>query len=316
MESMDQRERKYLIDMDIGDDIDDAIALYAAMQRRFDLVGVTTVFRNTVKRANIAKKLLTLYGHGYENVPVYSGHGVPLSEKEKEYDSPPHYIPEIDSYHPDGTDPDDAVDFIIRSCRMYRSNLTIIAIGPFTNLAKALQRDTEALGLCGQISIMGGAFFKQYADWNIMCDVEAADQLFRNLNNLICLGADVTHFCAGDSLLYDALLNYTGSEPARHYLGDLCKLWQKDRPEAKLLLHDPLVVYNLAVPTLCQMEPATVAVIPDGFARGMSLNVDAYGKMWMNPSAYAEYPLKKCRVAKTVDVKKFLEMMHADFSKD
>ena len=41
---------KYIIDMDIGDDIDDAIALYAAMRRGLDIIGVTTVFHNTRKR--------------------------------------------------------------------------------------------------------------------------------------------------------------------------------------------------------------------------------------------------------------------------
>lgn len=47
---------KVIIDMDIGDDIDDAIALYAAMRQEFDILGVTTVFRNTVERARMAKK--------------------------------------------------------------------------------------------------------------------------------------------------------------------------------------------------------------------------------------------------------------------
>ena len=49
---------KYIIDMDIGDDIDDALALYFAMRLDIDIVGITTVFGNTEKRARIAKKML------------------------------------------------------------------------------------------------------------------------------------------------------------------------------------------------------------------------------------------------------------------
>lgn len=306
---------KLIMDMDIGDDIDDAIALYAAMQRGLNLIGITTVFRNTIARAGIVKKMMALYGQGYEQIPVYAGFGVPLAEEDKEYSPPPHYTPDAEHYSPDSISPDDAVDFIIQSCHTYQKELTIIAIGPFTNLAKVIEKDSEALNLCDKVCIMGGAFFKQYADWNIMCDVEAADLMFRSLDNLECIGADVTHLCEGDASLYDALLSYEGTEPARCYLREMCKLWQVDRPGLKLLLHDPLVVYQLMDPKLCHMQEISVAVLKDGFARGLSLNVDAYAKKWMNQDAYTGFPMKKCKVAQSVDVNKFLRQMHVDFEK-
>ncbi|MBQ8526714.1 MAG: nucleoside hydrolase [Clostridia bacterium] len=304
---------KVLMDMDIGDDIDDAIALYSAMQQGFDIIGITTVFQNTAQRAKMAKKMTTLYGHGYENTPVYAGFGVPLAEDAGEYDRVPHFTPDAENYLPDSTNPDDAVDFIIKSCHTYGQELTIIAIGPFTNLARVIEKDPEALKLCEKVCIMGGAFYKQYADWNIMCDVEAADLMFRTLDNLECLGADVTHLCVGDDILYDALLNYTGDNPARRYLQEMCTIWQIDRPNVKLVLHDPLVVHYLANPALCSMQQVTVAVLSEGFARGMSLNVDAYGKMRMNQDAYKGFPMKKCRVAKTVKLQEFLQQIHTDF---
>ena len=64
------KKYKVIIDMDIGDDIDDAIALLAAMKQGFDIIGITTVFRNTPERARMAKKMLKDFGNGYENVPV------------------------------------------------------------------------------------------------------------------------------------------------------------------------------------------------------------------------------------------------------
>jgi len=48
---------KLLIDTDIGDDIDDLFALYFALRKNIEIVGVTTVFKDTVQRAKMVKKL-------------------------------------------------------------------------------------------------------------------------------------------------------------------------------------------------------------------------------------------------------------------
>ena len=77
-----ENRRKILIDTDIGDDIDDAVALLAAMARGFEIVGVTTVFRDTDARARMVKKLMGAFGKGYENVPVYAGYSTYSEEKE------------------------------------------------------------------------------------------------------------------------------------------------------------------------------------------------------------------------------------------
>ena len=76
---------KVLIDTDIGDDIDDTFALLLAMHLNFDIVGITTVFQNTVSRARLAKKILKSFGSGYEQVPVYAGYGTPIDIRREEY---------------------------------------------------------------------------------------------------------------------------------------------------------------------------------------------------------------------------------------
>jgi purine nucleosidase/pyrimidine-specific ribonucleoside hydrolase len=154
---------KLLIDTDLGDEIDDALALYFAMKKGFEMVGITTVFQNTAERARIAKRLLKLYGNGYEAVPVFVGHGTPLAEREREYGHTCHYTSELEKeeYAPDG---DGAVDFIIEQCKKWGKELVVVAIGPFTNIAKVIEKDSAALGLAKKVVIMGGAFFKQYAD--------------------------------------------------------------------------------------------------------------------------------------------------------
>ena len=53
-------EERYIIDTDPGDDIDDAFAITLAVKAKLDLVGITTVFRNSVQRAKMTKMLLRL----------------------------------------------------------------------------------------------------------------------------------------------------------------------------------------------------------------------------------------------------------------
>ena len=127
------------------------------------------------------------------------------------------------------------------------------------------------------------------------------------------IGVDVTQLCEAAPALYNALLEAFEHDPARQYLAEMVRLWRADRPDCKLLLHDPLVIYYRANPPLCGMESITAAVITEGFARGMTLNVNAYGKKWMNESAYAGYPMKTCRTARTVDEEKLNWLICADF---
>lgn len=308
---------KVIIDMDIGDDIDDAIALYAAMRRRFDIVGVTTVYRNTVERARQARKLLKEYANGYENTPVFAGYGVPLGAREETFGHIPHYTPDLESdiYAPDGNTPEDAINFIIDACYKHGQELVIIAVGAFTNIARVIEKDAKALESVAKVVIMGGAYYKQYADWNVICDVTAADIMFRSLKNLECIGADVTHLTVAEKSLYDNLLNYKGNEKGHVYLTELCNLWKKDRPEAPLLLHDPLVIYYLADSGICGMKYAPIVVLTDGYARGMTVNVDAYGKMELNPDAYVGFDVRhRALVAATVDVAAFNARIFDDFN--
>ncbi|HYA99374.1 MAG TPA: nucleoside hydrolase [Ktedonobacteraceae bacterium] len=68
---------KVIIDTDIGDDIDDAFALALAVHSpEIELLGVTTVFGETQKRAYLAKYLLETFGYG--QIPVAAGQQAPL----------------------------------------------------------------------------------------------------------------------------------------------------------------------------------------------------------------------------------------------
>ena len=104
---------RLLIDTDIGDDIDDALALALAMDEGADIVGLTTVFGDTVKRARMAKKLLSLGGYG--GVPIFCGYsGSMMTDGIR---PPDLYTSELDGdeFAPDSEKPEEAVSFIVNA---------------------------------------------------------------------------------------------------------------------------------------------------------------------------------------------------------
>jgi len=294
---------KYIIDMDIGDDIDDALALYFAMRLDIDIVGITTVFGDTEKRARIAKKMLKTYGGKYAHVPVIAGYGNDSDGFARTYMC--QYTDDlgVESYAPDKGD---AADFIIDCCKKYGSDLAIIAIGPFTNIAKVIEKDKEILNTVGRFAIMGGAYFKQYADWNVMCDVESAAVMYENVSILECMGADVTHTLAIGDENSEKLKNFAYNDTAK-YLSSLYRVWIEKANIRCAFLHDPLVIYYAAHPEVCEMAEAAVRVITDGAARGLTLNATAYGKMRMN-DYYKNREIPKISVAKSIDSAGFIEL--------
>ena len=308
------KKKKIIIDTDIGDEIDDALALYFAMKQGMDIVGVTTVFKNTDERARIAKRLLSLYGNGYEKVPIFAGHGTPIAEEKCDYPHSCHFHGELESneYAPDG-DSEAAVDFLIESCKKFGEELVIVAIGPFTNIAKAIEKDAEAMNMSGKVVIMGGAYYRQYADWNVMCDVEAADIMFKGLNNLECIGADITHRLLLSQSEHQTLIDCK-NDAAVIEIAELIRLWSVVNPDRCPTLHDPLAVYYAVYPEICEVEKQRIAVIVDGLARGLTLNIDAYNKAFMNP-VYRNVS-KECRatVARDIDAIGFINLFIKAFS--
>ena len=91
--------------------------------------------------------------------------------------------------------------------------------------------------------------------------------------------------------------------------------WRSICPRADLVLHDPLVIYYLVDPSLCTLQEASVAVIKDGYARAMTLNVDAYGKAAYHPDIYKGFDEKqKALVASGVDLSTFHARILQDFN--
>ncbi len=304
---------KLLIDTDIGDDIDDLFALYFALRQNIEIVGVTTVFKDTVQRAKMVKKLFSEFGKGYEKVPVYAGYGTPLNGVGGEKEKLCQYTSDIEKFSPDNEREEEAVDFIIDCCEKYGRDLTVVAIGPFTNIAKAIQKKPDAFYNVNFV-IMGGAFFRQYADWNVMCDVESAKIMFDNVPSLECLGADVTHKLDVTEKEKAVILDYKnhGKNAAGRYVSEIFGIFiNYNRP---MYLHDPLAVYYPVDRDVCVMEKARVEVMTEGIMRGITFNIDAYNKAYLNPYCEGYENKNRISVAKEVKKREFTDLFISAFT--
>ena len=226
---------KVLIDTDIGDDIDDALALALALNSpELDIVGITTVYGKTDARARLAAKILEMYGR--DDIPVAMGSSKPLVNPE------PKYFPKqaliIDKkFFPNIVD-DNAVEFIVKMISKYR-NLTIVTIGPETNLAKAFLKNPDIFKNV-RIVMMAGYIENPFSEYNVRCDPEATSIILsiKNISKIL-VGLDVTLRCSMNKYMIKKF--YRDNRKEIKFLSRLIEIWMRysNRPP---ILHDPLAI--------------------------------------------------------------------------
>ena len=177
----------------------------------------------------------------------------------------------------DPTDiPSNAVDVIIEEVAQSPEPVTVIALGPLTNVAAALRRDPAAMQRAAAVVVMGGSLHAggnvtPHAEFNFYVDPEAADVVLASGVPVIVTPLDVTHQLAvSDATVESRLASLADSRGA--FLGELIRRARAEQftgRGGKLLLHDPAAVGTLLWPELFTMEshPLTV-VCGDGDLRG------------------------------------------------
>lgn len=290
---------KLLVDTDIGDDIDDALALGLGLKCGADIVGITTVFGDTVRRARIARKLLSAAGR---DVPVYAGLGEPYRGHTK-----PLVMSQYSADLDEGCDPvnaggdgDRAVDFILNQAERYGEELTLLLIGPETNAARAVERDPALMRRVGRVVVMGGSFTLHHKEWNIVCDTEAARIVLESGCRVECVGWDVTQKVQLSRAQQEAIcaLHCGGLEG---YLAGLVRRWSACNGYAPIL-HDPLAMECCLRPDSVRMEETGVRVVQSGLCRGLTLNCNQC--IHDDPALLAPVPIK---AAVSVDAGRFIK---------
>ena len=193
--------QKIIIDTDPGQD--DAVAILLALASpELEVLGITTVAGNVpldLTQLN-ARKIIELAGR--PEIPVFAGCDRPLS-RDLVTAEHVHGKTGLDGIAlPDPSVPlqdRHAVDFIIDTLRAQDAGtVTLVPIGPLTNIAEAFRRAPDIVARVQQIVLMGGAYFEvgnitPAAEFNIYVDPEAAELVFRSGVPITVLPLDATH---------------------------------------------------------------------------------------------------------------------------
>lgn len=237
-----------ILDTDIGSDVDDALALCLALvSPEIDLCGITTVYGNTHTRARIARALTRIASR--PGIPVLAGLQLPLLRER-----PVHWMGHegvgIDLADADlEPDPGNAVDFLVSSVRKRPGRLSIIAIGPLTNIAAAIIIAPEIVEMTRELIFIGGvARLAQNAldvpavEWNVRCDPEAARVVFRSGMKITMLGMDVTR--RAETRMNDDHLRALRSSPSplAQTAARLVEIYWRTAEEKLRCMHDVVAV--------------------------------------------------------------------------
>jgi inosine-uridine nucleoside N-ribohydrolase len=273
-----------LFDTDPG--VDDAMALlFLHRHPAARLLGITTVFGNADIDVT-TRNALHLCGRFGIAVPVARGAALPLVRP------PRGAAPEV--HGDDGLgnlqgplhttrlpDARPAHRFIVDTLRAHPGEVTLVAVGPLTNLALALAEDPAITTLVRQVVVMGGAFgiggqggnVSPVAEANILSDPHAADAVFTAPWPVTLVGLDVTHRVLMDHACFERLRDAGGAEGAF--------IWQASRHYVEFhgravgvpgcYVHDASAVACALVPELFTRRAGPVRVVDQGLAIGQTI---------------------------------------------
>ena len=194
--------RKIIIDTDTGADDASAIIL-AAKDESIDILGVTVLPGNVdlEQGAKNARMALEMAG---KDVPVYLGSSENMSGEAIEAFSVfgSDGMGDADLIHPNGGFEDmDGVDFILDTVNTYPGEVEIVALGPATNIAKAIERDSESMKKVKRIWSMGSAGLgpgnaSPVAEFNVYSDPYAYKTMLDSGIDITIVGLDM---CDGEA---------------------------------------------------------------------------------------------------------------------
>jgi purine nucleosidase len=254
---------KVIIDTDIGDDVDDAFALALAVKSpEFEILGVSTTFRDTELRAKLVDRFLAEVGRS--DIAVMAGKPTPPTQmSERRYAEGGHFAKASHG---------DAAEFLLDQVRKNPGEITLLAIGPLMNVGAAIDRDVATFRKLKRVVIMGGSIRKGYGDygynehvapmpeWNILNDVASAQKLFGSGVPLFVMPLDSTQLKLDE--VKRAFLFARGTA-VTDQLTILYHLWALETPT----LFDPMAVAFALKPELCPVTPLRIRVDEKGFTR-------------------------------------------------
>lgn len=305
---------RIIIDCDPGHD-DMAAILLAASHPAIKLEAITTVCGNASLENTTRNALRIVEAFGLE-VPVHAGAVLPLLHR-YEFPAAFHGPSGMDSAGVElpqtgrKADAVGAVEAIIAKVDANPDEITLVVIGPMTNIALALALRPDLATKIRQIVFMGGSATEgnvtPAAEFNIWADAEAARMVFRSGAKLVMFGLNLTHqTLLSRKDIAEVRAAVTGDNPVADIMAFYCNTYfafaGEDKPGAPL--HDPCAVAYLIAPEIFGIHQLPGEVIVD--------NGPGYGQTLIDfrpQDPKHDTRVKNVGVAMTVDAQKFTELV-------
>jgi purine nucleosidase len=262
---------KVLLDTDIGTDIDDAVCLaYLLQNPRCELLGITTVTGEAVRRAMLASAVCRWAGR---SIPIFPGADDPLVVPQRQKHAQqaeclvrwPH-----ESAFPGG----EAVEFLRSTIRRYPGEVVLLSVAPLTNVGLLFRTDPEIPRLLKGLVLMCGRFTDRAdgnygpTEWNASGDPHATAIVYGAAVGLHrSLGLDVTSRVSMEAGLFRS--TFAPFHLFKPVL-DFAEVWFRDFQGTTF--HDPLAAATIFDDTLCRFERGAVTIdLSDSDSRGRTL---------------------------------------------
>ena len=273
-------KRKVIVDCDPG--IDDALAIILALKsKEIEVIGITTVSGNvkSLQGAKNALKVLKLLGR--LDIPVYLGESKPIKRE---------LVTAQDTHGEDGLGEtfleevsseyirENSVDFILNTLKNHE-NVSIIALGPLTNLCRAIEKDSETFHRVKEIVSMGGAYKSHgncspVAEFNYWVDPHGAREFLKKFNGeFTMVGLDVTREIVLTPNLREMIHQF--KDEIGDFIYDITRFyvdfhWQQERTLG-CVINDPLAVEYFINRELCEGFKAYVDIACEDISMGQSV---------------------------------------------
>jgi purine nucleosidase len=303
--------KRIILDTDPG--VDDALAFLLALNSpELKVEAVTTVAGNVNQtKGHRNAKMLLEFLEEY-SIPVCKGAESPLLRTMDHAEEFHGKTGLGDAVLPEPTIKSDsrtAVDIIIEKAREYGKDLTLVAVGPLTNIAIAILAEPRLPEMVRSLVIMGGAFgltpyghgnANAVAEFNVWHDPDAARIVFNSGIPLVCAGLDTTSH--PDNRLSTELFNKIRDAGTRRskLIVDLCSSIVERFNGFSL--HDPMAVAYVIDPSMFRTERHKV-------------DVEVHGELTVGMTVVEQRRHRKipgeenADIIVEVDAKRFLELI-------
>ncbi len=312
---MDDKPKKVILDTDAG--VDDALAIILALRSpELEVMAITTVSGNVHVNHCTKNVLRVLSLLDLENPPIVArGEERPLKKE-------PFSAPSVhgndglgdlgDDYYPKLNwsllSERNAVDLISQIISKTPQEISIVATGPLTNIARAIQKDPISMAKAKEIIFMGGAVNVPgnippgTAEFNAYVDPHAVDVVLNFCVPVIMVPLDVTHQVKFMRERAQKELGGLNARIPKFILDSTCKymdFYRDDQGHDGCYLHDPLAVGVAIDPSFVEMEEMKIYVETEGkVTSGMTMP-------FRHPKKIKDPP--NCRVCTKVKSEEFLE---------